>query len=116
MYAFFTHLKALELATVRDAKRAKTPEATATFQKHIATANAFHKWFVNEYLEPMVADCRTMPPVRALFGLRLLQLYLDVFGDRPDVVSAVYTPVLITLLIACQASEFADTRSQARRM
>lgn len=83
--------------------------------EQLATAAAFHKWFTS-YLVASIADCRSMPPVRSIFALRMLQLYLDVFGDRPDVVEEVYTPELITLLMACQASEFAETRSQARRV
>jgi hypothetical protein len=64
----------------------------------------------------MISGCRSTPSIRAIFGLRLLQLYLDAFKDRQEVISAVYIPDMVTLLIACQASEFADIRSQAKRM
>jgi len=116
IFAFLTHLKALELVAARDAKKAKTPESTAKAQSNLTTSAEFHHWFLEDYLTPAIGDSRAMPAHRAIFGLRKLRVYLDVYSDRAEIIKAIYTPERVDLLIACQGSEFAETRSQARAM
>lgn len=115
-HAFLKHVAALEHSANRDEKRAKTPEAREMLLSALRVAGDFHSWFLEEYLTPSIKQCRGMPPLRAIFALRLLKLYLDVFGDREGVVSTVFTPERVSVLIACQASEFAESRTLARAL
>lgn len=116
IYAFLQNLKATEHATERDEKRAKTDELAAQLRIRLDVSAAFHIWFVEDFITPSIRQCREMPALRAIFALKLTRLYLDIFGDRQTVVEHVFTPGRVTILIACQASEFAEMRSQARAM
>ncbi|TXT12824.1 hypothetical protein VHUM_01225 [Vanrija humicola] len=114
IYAFLTHLKELEHAARRDVSRGKTPEIKAAAEKRLVVAADFHHWFVNEHLTPSLEASQSHPALRGIFALKTLTRYLDVFSDSQDVLQAVFTPQRVTLLIACQASEFAEIRGQAR--
>jgi hypothetical protein len=116
IFAFLTHLKALELVATRDAKKAKTPESTSKAESDLSVAAEFHRWFIEDYLTPAIGDARAHPAHRAIFGLRKAVVYLDVYKDRVDVIRAFYSPQRVDLLIACQGNEFAEIRIQARNM
>lgn len=116
IFAFLTHLKALEHNAARDVKRNKTPETVHKAEQDLAAASAFHVWFVNDYISPSIGDCRSNPPPRAMFGLKVLRVYTDIFGDKEQQMTSAYSPKMIELLIACQGSEFAETRVQAKNL
>lgn len=116
IYAFLMHLKELEHAARRDVSRGKTPEIKAKAEQRLAVAADFHHWFVNDHLTPSLEASQSNPALRGIFALKTLTRYLDVFSDSQSVMEDVYTPERVTLLIACQANEFAEIRGQARSM
>ncbi|KAL1406561.1 hypothetical protein Q8F55_008267 [Vanrija albida] len=114
IYAFLMHLKELEHAARRDVSRGKTLEIKTKAEKRLVVAADFHDWFVNEHLTPSLEASQSHPALRGIFALKTLKLYLDVFSEWQNILEAVYTPRRVTLLLACQASEFTDIRGQAR--
>lgn len=53
---------------------------------------------------------------RPLFALKLLEVYVSVFGDDEVVRDILFTERIVKLLIGCQASEFTEVRGRARTM
>ncbi|BEI84050.1 hypothetical protein CcaverHIS002_0406540 [Cutaneotrichosporon cavernicola] len=109
IHGFLTNMKSQEDQARRDLKKgAERAQAT------LAAAEAFHAWLLDAYLGPSVKACREMPHLRSIFALRLLKLYVDIYG--PSVYPSVFTPTRVADLIACQASEFVDARVGARNL
>lgn len=81
-----------------------------------SVAKEFHTWLLEVFVDAgLEVSCR-YPVVRAILALNVLKLYLDVFGQDEVVQHMVFTEHRIVLLLACQASEFAEVRSRARQM
>lgn len=116
VHGFLANLLALEGVAGREvAKGAKgKPGAAERASASLEISAAFHKWWLDEYMSPSIKACREMPPLRSIFALKLLKLYTDVYGSA--VYEAVYTPERVADLIACQASEFVDSRVTARNL
>lgn len=109
IHGFLSNMKAQEDQARRDLKK-----ASERAQSTLAAADEFHTWWLDEYLGPSIRACREMPPLRSIFALRLLRLYLDIYGS--PVHGRVFTPHRVADLIACQASEFVDARVGARNL
>jgi hypothetical protein len=109
IHGFLNNTKAQEEQAKRDSK--KTPERS---QATLEAAEAFHAWWLDDYLGPSIKACREMPHLRSIFALRLLRLYIDIYGT--SVYPKVFTAERVADLIACQSSEFVDARVGARNL
>lgn len=113
-YNFFKRLREVQNAVSRDINRPKTtPEQKDMLSQRLSAAQAFHNWFMDEYITLALLACRETPAVRAIFALRLLGRYLDVFSVQKEG-RYVFTPERVQALVACQASEFSELRASAR--
>ncbi|GMK53867.1 hypothetical protein CspeluHIS016_0104530 [Cutaneotrichosporon spelunceum] len=109
IHGFLTNMKAQEDQARRDIKK-----DAERGQVIFTAAETFHTWWLDEYLGPSIKACREMPHLRSIFALRLLRLYVDIYGT--SVYPSVFTPARVADLIACQASEFVDARVGARNL
>lgn len=116
IHGTLTNMKTMEEIAAREVvKGAKgKPGVAERGAATLVASKAFHEWWLDTYLSPSIRGCREMPPLRAIFALKLLKLYVEVYG--PSVHSTVYTPERVADLVACQASEFVDMRMSARHL
>lgn len=114
VHGFLANMRTLEEMAGRDVGKVKKPDVAARAAATVATSTSFHTWWLDDYLSPSIRACREMPPLRSIFALKLLKLYTDVYG--PAVYEKVYTPERVADLVACQCSEFVDTRMTARNL
>lgn len=121
-YAFFVRLHQYETLARRTLRKlskqsntSSTPtEATQLRDSLSQTAN-FHSWFLH-FIDDNLWHARRYPVFKVLLALNLLGRYLEVFGDDEGVQGKIYTQGRVENLLACQASEFAEVRSRARKM
>lgn len=121
-YAFFVRLHQYETLARRTLRKlskqsnaSSTPtEATQLRDSLSQTAN-FHSWFLH-FIDDNLWHARRYPVFKVLLTLNLLGRYLEVFGDDEGVQDKIYTQGRVENLLACQASEFTEVRSRARKM
>jgi hypothetical protein len=114
---FFANLRqAGVLARRRQRKPNADQSATSPEAVAIDILQAFHHWFINDFVDPALISACRIPVYRPLFALKLLEMYVGVFGDDALVRDQVFTERMVKLLIGCQASEFTEVRGRARTM
>ncbi|WVQ79286.1 hypothetical protein IAT38_001382 [Cryptococcus sp. DSM 104549] len=121
-YAFFVRLHQHDTVINRTlrklSKQPTTPATTAEIEQlnaSLVITGAFHQWLLS-HLDGNLWHARRYPVFRVLLALNLLGRYLEVFGEDAGVQVRVYTQERVESLIACQASEFAEVRSRARKI
>lgn len=121
-YAFFVRLHQYETLARRTLRKlSKQPNTSSTVTEatqlrgSLSKTADFHSWFLH-FIHDNLWHARRYPVFRVLLVLNLLGRYLEVFGDDEGVQGKIYTQDMVENLLACQASEFTEVRSRARKM
>lgn len=121
-YAFFVRLHQYETLARRTLRKlSKQPNTSSTVTEatqlrgSLSKTADFHSWFLH-FIHDNLWHARRYPVFRVLLALNLLGRYLEVFGDDEGVQGKIYTQDMVENLLACQASEFTEVRSRARKM
>ncbi|EAL20900.1 hypothetical protein CNBE2610 [Cryptococcus deneoformans B-3501A] len=121
-YAFFVRLHQYETLARRTLRKlSKQPNTSSTVTEatqlrgSLSKTADFHSWFLH-FIHDNLWHARRYPVFRVLLALNLLGRYLEVFGDDEGVQGKIYTQDMVENLLACQASEFTEVRSRARKI
>ena len=107
IYAFFKRLYELQISL----KKGETFHTT-----RLEDAQKLHVWILERIIDSGLTVACRQPAVRAILALRILGMYLDVFGGDTSIQRQVFTHTRVQALFACQAAEFTEIRTRARKM